>query len=211
MPKNIFGTIAAGAVMAAVFTHNAGAISWIGDMDAALRRARSSRKPVMADFSTGGCGWCKKLDSETYADTSVVRLAARFICVKVDCDRGTALPAKYGVRGYPTVIFLYPDGKVIDRVNGFVDAGGMAAMMRKALEKSDRKWKKDPVIAPGDKSRAASPFSLTGIIYDKRSPRAIINGALLGEGDSVGNGKISKITKTNVTISLKDKDIILSL
>ena len=39
---------------------------WTTDWDKAMAAARAQKKPVVVDFYTDWCGWCKKLDKETY-------------------------------------------------------------------------------------------------------------------------------------------------
>ncbi len=110
------------------------AISWEHDLTQALKEASGKGSPVMADFYTEWCGWCKKLDSDTYSDKSVNDLSGKFICVKVDADKSSELAGKYGVRGYPTIIFLNSKGDVVEKVVGYVDAEGLKKTMNKVLQ-----------------------------------------------------------------------------
>ncbi len=48
-----------------------------------------------------------------------MKAAGKIVCVFVDCDWGQAnkdLTDKYGIRGYPTVVFADPDGKEVGRL-----------------------------------------------------------------------------------------------
>ena len=81
-------------------------ITWHPNMDAALAAAKTSGKPVMADFDATWCHFCTQFDSETLADPKVIALSAKFECVKVDVDKDEAIAKKYEVRRYPTVVFL---------------------------------------------------------------------------------------------------------
>ncbi len=111
------------------------AITWAGNLNSALKEAKSKSKPVMADFYTDWCGWCKKLDRDTYADPEVVSLSKKFICVKVNGDKYPDLVSKYGVSGYPTIIFLDPAGNKTNAIVGYVNAEGMLSRMNLVLSK----------------------------------------------------------------------------
>ncbi|MEE8359851.1 MAG: thioredoxin family protein [Candidatus Omnitrophota bacterium] len=109
-------------------------INWIDDYGRGIARAKSAGKPVMIDFYTDWCGWCKKLDSDTYKDKEVLLLSMRFICIKIDGDDRKDLVKKYKVRGYPTILFLGPDGKEIGRLPGFLPARPFAQQMKNFLK-----------------------------------------------------------------------------
>src|SRR5947209_19620780 len=46
---------------------------WRYDYTAACREAREKQRPVVMDFGTSNCFWCKKLDASTFRDPAVVR------------------------------------------------------------------------------------------------------------------------------------------
>jgi thioredoxin-related protein len=109
---------------------------WTADWNAALVKAKAEKKPVFVDFYTDWCGWCKKLDQETYADAAVQKkLREEWINIKVDAEdeskRGTfdgkvmtypQLTRSFGVRGYPALLFLDKEGKPVGMIPGFLPA-----------------------------------------------------------------------------------------
>jgi len=109
------------------------AINWRPNFQDALKSAKAGGKPVMADFYTDWCGWCKKLDSDTYSDPKVSSLSGKFVCVKINAEKDASLAAKYGVSGYPTILFLDGDGKVLSRIPGFLPAERFYNEMNKVL------------------------------------------------------------------------------
>jgi len=95
-------------------------VSWLYDYDQALARARDENKPILVDFYTDWCGWCKKLDAETYGNETVAALLNEgFVCLKVDAEEHVDLAEEYNVVGYPTILFLSPDGEEIGRIVGY--------------------------------------------------------------------------------------------
>lgn len=114
------------------------AINWRYNLSEALKTAKSRQKPIMVDFYTEWCGWCKKLDSDTYTDSAVKKLAEEFICVKLDGDKERDLVRKYNISGYPTIIFLNPDGTVVKQVVGYEGPADFAKTMKGVLEKTKK-------------------------------------------------------------------------
>lgn len=99
---------------------------WMTDMDAAMKLSAKTGKPILADFSgSDWCGWCVKLDREVFSQKVFKDFAKKnLILVLLDFPRrkpiaaklkkqNAALAAKYGIRGYPTVLLLDSKGKVI--------------------------------------------------------------------------------------------------
>lgn len=215
------------------------AISWSNDLNAALKEAKKSEKPLMVDFYTTWCHWCRELDYNTYTDAKVNGLSGDFICVKVDAEKNPRAASKYDIRGYPTVIFLNSNGSVNDRVIGYKGPEAFAAVMELALKKARSSWGKVPheksrqgavkrlaVMGVGgsgfdkeefERKRAKSirearnrNLELSGIITNKeRTPIAIINDVFVKEGEVIGEGRVLKITKDKVEVVFKDKKVIV--
>lgn len=181
------------------------AISWNNDLEAALKEAKESQKPVMVDFHTKWCKWCKELDRNTYSDNRVNELSAYFICVKVDAEEYPTITDKYNIRGYPTVVFLNHNGSVDSRVMGYRTPEVFTKIMDSVLGKMGIS-RKDTNIA---RDRG---LQLSGIIYNKQKiPVAIINNTLVKKGDYIGNGRVSKITKDKVEVLFADKSVMLAI
>ncbi len=54
-------------------------------------------------------------------------------------------------------------------------------------------------------------FSLSGIVQGAGKPVAIINDKVLEEGDSINDAKVIRIEDKKVTLSVKDKEVTLTL
>lgn len=110
-------------------------ISWNG-YDEGLKLAQEQKKPVMMDFYADWCGYCVKMDKETYPDENVIAESERFITIKVDLtesdEKATAIAQKYNVQGFPTLIFIDSEGQWAkeNSVIGFVKANKLLESMK---------------------------------------------------------------------------------
>lgn len=118
-----------------VYSAFAGEIVWENSLRRGEVVAKEENKPVMADFYTDWCGWCTKLDQDTYSNPKVQELATNFVCVKVDGDKYPADVKKYSISGYPTIVFLDSTGKEIDRNVGYAGPEEFTNLMQKVLKK----------------------------------------------------------------------------
>ncbi len=112
--------------------------SWKTDLEAALAEAKSQNRYVLVDFTgSDWCGWCIKLDKEVFSQEAFKRFAAdNLILVEIDFPRKASqskelkaknkkLAEKYGIRGFPTILVLSPDGGLVGKTG--YKAGGAEA------------------------------------------------------------------------------------
>ena len=111
-------------------------IAWLSDEASALARARQEKKPVMIDFSADWCAACKKLERETFTNSSVTDKSKQFVCLRIDCT-DTEDPAitdiykKYNVKGLPTIFFINALGQPLPdkSVTEFIGAADLMKRM----------------------------------------------------------------------------------
>ena len=85
MPRMASGICAIAAVLFSAVAAQAQEVRWRPDYAAARKEAAATGKPMLLDFGSENCSWCRKLDSTTFRDRSVIELLNdRFIPVKVD-------------------------------------------------------------------------------------------------------------------------------
>lgn len=89
-----------------------------------------SSLPVLVDYWAEWCRPCQMLTpileevSETYKEKVKI--------VKMNVDQNTAIPAKFGIRGIPTVI-LFKSGKVAATKSGFMNKSQMTDFLNSHL------------------------------------------------------------------------------
>lgn len=105
-----------------------GKANWLTDFEAAKEQAKAGKKPMLLDFTgSDWCIWCIRLKKEVFSRDAFIDFASdRLVLVKVDFPRKTELPASlqaqnqalaetYGIRGFPTIVLLSPEGELIGR------------------------------------------------------------------------------------------------
>lgn len=108
-------------------------VKWRNDYAAARKEATETGRPLLLDFSTETCFWCKKLDATTFRDPKVAKLLNDgFVAVKIDGNKSPGLAAALAIDSYPTLIVAAPEGKVFGRHAGYLDAGQFAALLARA-------------------------------------------------------------------------------
>jgi thioredoxin:protein disulfide reductase len=119
--------VSLGALFAILgFIKPAEALSWERkDIDGALARAKTDKRPLVVDFTAAWCGACKELDKKTFSEPRVGQELGRFVAVKVDATNNDdpkveAMLARFKVVGLPTVVLFDSHGKEAARFNDFV-------------------------------------------------------------------------------------------
>lgn len=108
---------------AIVVVEDHGKIPWFtGTFDEAIAKAKAEKKLVFIDFWTTWCGWCKKLDKDTYTDDGVLATMKDIICLSIDAESkdGAPIAKKYSISGFPTMVILEGDGSLRDQLVGFM-------------------------------------------------------------------------------------------
>ena len=64
-------------------------INWlkITDVEKSIEKDGKNAKRVFIDCYTGWCGWCKKMDRDTFEDPTIAKIMSHyFYCVKFDAE-----------------------------------------------------------------------------------------------------------------------------
>ena len=104
----------------------------------ALKEASKGHKIVMVDLYTDWCGWCKRLDRDTYSDDTVGKYAdENFVSLKINAEQGEGkdLAKSYQVSGYPTILFFNEKGEEIHRLVGYQSAVKFKETLEVAVHK----------------------------------------------------------------------------
>ena len=110
------------------------------ELDAALKAAAISGKPLLLDFYADWCVSCKEMERFTFADEQVKQRLAGMVKVQVDVTANNAehqaLLKRFRLFGPPGIIFFDKNGKEINglRVIGFQNAEKFAGVLDEVLK-----------------------------------------------------------------------------
>ncbi len=123
---------------------------WLTSFAEAKAAAKKDQKVILADFTgSDWCGWCIKLHKEVFSKPEFATWAAKHVVLlELDYPHNTPqsdelkqqnqeLAQKYGVRLYPTILFLDADGKRLGQ-SGYLP-GGPEAWIKVAEEQMQGK------------------------------------------------------------------------
>jgi thioredoxin-related protein len=114
----------------------AGDVPWRHNYGRAVREARRKGRPIFVQVGAPGCVWCRKLEKSTLKNPEVCRLLTeRFIPVKVDGSADKHTVQKFGVRSYPTLLMASPEGKVLEKREGYVGTKEFIKRLNKTLDR----------------------------------------------------------------------------
>ena len=89
-------------------------ITWLSWSAESFARARGEAKPVLLSITPAWCPFSRAMDTSSFVDPDVCALVARsFVPVRVDADRRPDVSGRYSLGGWPTTVFLTPDGQVV--------------------------------------------------------------------------------------------------
>jgi len=110
-------------------------------IEEAVALAGTSPRPIFVDAYTDWCGWCKKLDKDTFSNPVIAEiLNTKYYAVKFDAEgkdpvtfqgrtfindgslgktHQLAYALLQGKLGYPTVVFLTAGSELITPVSGY--------------------------------------------------------------------------------------------
>lgn len=108
-----------------------------------IAKARQENKPIVIDFYTDWCGWCKVMDQKTFSVPEVeAYLFANFIPIRINAENQTEkvkfqnktftprqLTSAFQITGFPSVAFVTAKEEVITVVPGYIEKAQFLKML----------------------------------------------------------------------------------
>ncbi len=91
-------------------------VHWQQDIEAAKVAARDSGRLVLVHVVADGCGPCRSLETNVFAQPGVAgAIEQRFVPVKLNANEFPAIAQGFGITRVPTDLILTPDGQVLSK------------------------------------------------------------------------------------------------
>jgi len=146
------------ALLFSLLTFSQGIVFEQGTWKEVLAKAQQTNKPIFVDIYTTWCGPCKQMSSNIFPLETVGKVFnENFICYQIDAEKGEgiAIAKKYGVKAYPTYLFIKGDGNLFYLTVGSMPEKSFIALSKTALEEiNDPKpltiWDKEYTVKKND-------------------------------------------------------------
>lgn len=105
-------------------------VAWGASVPEALKAAQAHRAPILCYVTAKHCGYCRKMERDTWSDAGVAAQIRRgFVPLKLHAARDAALVSALGVKAFPTTILFRPDGQAITSASGYLTPEQMAGLL----------------------------------------------------------------------------------
>lgn len=119
-----------------------------------IAKAKKEKKLVFIDAYAAWCGPCKMMEKNVFTQKSVSDYYnTNFVNARFDMEKGEGrdIAAKYGVRSYPTYLFLNGEGELVLQNTGYMEGSLFVAMAQDINSPGNKKGSLKERFASGEK------------------------------------------------------------
>ncbi|MEJ2240620.1 MAG: DUF255 domain-containing protein, partial [Candidatus Bathyarchaeota archaeon] len=89
-------------------------VKWLPWNKNTFTKAQELDIPILLGISAVWCHWCHVMDETTYSNKEVVEhINKNFIPIRVNRDRRPDIDKRYNMGGWPSTVFLTPEGEIL--------------------------------------------------------------------------------------------------
>ncbi|NND31793.1 MAG: thioredoxin fold domain-containing protein [Saprospiraceae bacterium] len=157
-----------------------------GTLQEAKELAGEQGKLIFVDAYTTWCGPCKRMSANVFPKDEVGDLYnTAFINLKLDMEKGEGrtFQSQYRVSAFPTLLFLDPEGEVVHKVVGGMDAANFVKLGKFAASKSNVTSNLDKEYEEGQRDPAFMVKYIEGLSKSKRPLLKVANEYLSTQSD----------------------------
>ncbi|GAA5085474.1 hypothetical protein GCM10023210_06330 [Chryseobacterium ginsengisoli] len=119
-----------------------------------VAKAKKENKLLFIDAYTSWCGPCKMMEKNTFTQKAVGDYYnANFVNARFDMEKGEGreIATKFGVRSYPTYLFLNGDGELVSQNFGYMEGSLFVSMAQDINSPNNKKGSLKERFAKGEK------------------------------------------------------------
>src|SRR6056297_3248128 len=114
-------------------------VEWADWGDEAFAEAQATSTPILLSLTANWCRPCDEMDAETYSDPRIAAIVGDdFVPVRVDVDRRPDVRDRYNMGGFPSTVFLTPNGELLTGA-GYLAPDGMRQVITSVRKMWDGK------------------------------------------------------------------------
>ncbi|TGN19206.1 tetratricopeptide repeat protein [Leptospira idonii] len=110
---------------------------WESSIKKGLERSKSENKPILIDLYADWCGYCKVLEKEIFPDKEVEKVLEGFVTVRLNGEEFPNLMQKYGIEGYPTILYIDQYSNFLTKITGLSTKKTILDTSQKVLASPD--------------------------------------------------------------------------
>jgi uncharacterized protein len=164
-------------------------IPWFEWSDEAFRLAQEQNKPVMLFLSAFWCGYCQRMDQEAFSETeNIALLKAYFVSIRVENGQRPDIDSRYNQNGWPTLIFMTPQGDPIIATNYLPANQFEDLLLRVYIGHQQTPAYDDPAGSTGENIAPPAPAPASMITGPNKSSISEIAGIIMNLADTTNGG-----------------------
>ncbi|MDR1964589.1 MAG: thioredoxin family protein [Planctomycetaceae bacterium] len=109
-------------------------VCFLDDYRQGLEIAKQEAKLVLIFFTIPNSDASQRMMETTFRDEEIKRLSNRFVCIRVDGSKESDFCKSIGIKGFPTVLFMTPQGEELQRLAGKLTPDQLALPMHVMIQ-----------------------------------------------------------------------------